>query len=210
MGFVNFPFGFWVLCQAGKAHPLLESRGWSRPPAVVPPHGCVCGACCPHASCRPLPSPAQLPRLCLHRLLPSGPSFRGVCGPAHLGCSPSQFLGASFLRLPLAGPPPGALPLHPSPAGGLPGPRVSPAGSHASGSLCGSHSLLGLFRPRPAPQANRIPDSRAHTCPPQTKHLTLFRGDLPSRSSKAKQQEWPRPCSPPRPVADSGLQACSQ
>ena len=58
MGFVNFPFGFWVLCQARKAQPLLGLRGWSGPPAVVPPHGCVCGACCPHASCRPLPSPA--------------------------------------------------------------------------------------------------------------------------------------------------------
>lgn len=70
--------------------------------------------------------------------------------------------------------------------------------------------------PPPPRQADRIPDSRAHTCPPQTEQLTLFRRDLPSRGSEAKQQEWPRalgargPCSPPRPVADSGLQAYSQ
>lgn len=43
----------------------------------------------------------------------------------------------------------------------------------------------------PAPQADRIPGSHAHTCPPQTEHLTLFQGDLPSRGSEAERQEWP-------------------
>ena len=43
----------------------------------------------------------------------------------------------------------------------------------------------------PVPQADQIPDSRAHTCPPHTEHLTLFRGDLSSRSSEAARQEWP-------------------
>ena len=149
----------------------------------------VCAGPC--ASCRPLPSPAQLPHLCLCRPLPSRPSFRGVCGPAHFGCSPSWFSRASLLHLPLAGPPPGALPPpHHTPS--LAGLRVSPAGSHASGSLCGSHSLLGLFHPQPAPQADWMPDSCAHACLPQTEHLTLFRGDLPSCGSEAKQQEWPR------------------
>lgn len=169
-----------------------------RPPAGVPPHSCVCDASRPSCLLQTLPSPARLPRLCLHRSLPSRPSFRGVCGAAHLGCSPSQFSGVSLLCPPLAGPPPEALPPSP-PSGGDVGPHVSPARALCSLDLITPlmHLEASVARTAywacyvPAPQADRIPDSRAHTCPPQTEHLTLFRGDLPSRSSEAAQQEWP-------------------
>lgn len=88
---------------------------------------------------------------------------------------------------------------HPPPSGGDVGPHVSPARA-----LCSLDLITPLMHLEasvaptacwacyvPAPLADRIPDSRAHTCPPQTEHLTLFRGDLPSRSSEAAQQEWP-------------------
>ena len=176
---------------------------------------CLLPPCLLQTPPQPCAAPPSVP--------PQTPPFRTPFQGRLWPCSPWM------LPVPvLGGLPPPSAPCWPSSQGTPPAPLPS---RRSSGSPCVSCRLSCIWKPLwlpqpvgpvlspplpPPRQADRIPDSRAHTCPPQTEQLTLFRRDLPSRGSEAKQQEWPRalgargPCSPPRPVADSGLQAYSQ
>ena len=189
-------------CQARKAHPLLVSHGWSGTTAVVPLHSFECDVSHPSGLLQTPPQPCMTPPSVPPQTPPFQTLFQGRLWP----CSP-WMLPVPVLR---GLPPPstscwpssrpssrGAPPIPPS--GGDVGPHVSPARA-----LCSLDLITPLMHLEasvaptacwacyvPAPQADQIPDSRAHTCPPHTEHLTLFPGDLSSRSSEAARQEWP-------------------